>query len=287
MNPFQKIKNKIEENAEQKNEEQRKRIERLAELEAAKNRKGFHIPNPVQSMKDKKEIKKLKKEIAALEESKRNNKIIIGCVAVIIVLIGFCGIMAAFEKNDMPAKTETTPPTLGYSESIYPVAETTDSVVMDTQTIDATEAFTEENVATIEVTEIETEADSVDDFGEIQAEATLQPPQKFRITWNAQLVDSNHVGSNWSKLFEVNDEAFSSGSVITLDPDSQFTIRLTIQENDSNPDTDFYFARITCSKELCGNGYSVSETLYVRENGGRYSGNIAEWTISITVTPVN
>lgn len=283
MNPFQKIKNRIEENVEQKNEEQRQRIERLAELEAAQNRKGFHIPNPVQLMKDKKEIKKLKKEIAAFEESKRNNKIIIGCAAVVIVLIGFCGIMAAFEKDDMPSKTETTTPTLGYSESIHPVAETTDSVVMDTQTIDATEAFPEENVATIEVTEMATE----DDFGEIQAETTPQSPQKFRITWNAQLVDSNHVGSNWSKLFEVNDEAFSSGSVITLDPDSQFTIRLTIQENDSNPDTDFYFARITYSKELCENGYSVSETLYVRENGGRYSGNVAEWTISITVTPVN
>ena len=59
MNPFQKIKSRIEENAEQKNEEQRQRIERLAELEAAQNRKGFHIPNPVQSMKDKKEIKKV------------------------------------------------------------------------------------------------------------------------------------------------------------------------------------------------------------------------------------
>jgi hypothetical protein len=75
MNPFQTIKNRIEANAAQKNEEQRQRIERLAELEAAQNRKGFHIPKPVQSMKDKKEIKKLKKEIAAFEESKRNNKI--------------------------------------------------------------------------------------------------------------------------------------------------------------------------------------------------------------------
>jgi hypothetical protein len=111
-------------------------------------------------------------------------------------------------------------------------------------------------------------------------------PKEFRITWSAQLIDSNHVGDNWSKSFEVNDTAFSSGHTITLEPDSQFTIRLSIQENDANPDTGYYFERITYSEELCTNGYSISETLYVRENGGRYSGNRAEWIITITVTPI-
>lgn len=285
MNPFQKIKNRIEENAEQKNKEQRQRIERLAELEAAQNRKGFHIPNPVQSMKEKKEIKKLKKEIAAFEESKRNSKIIIGCTALVIVLIGFCGVMAAFEKDDMPtepAKIETTVSTQGYSEDTVPATEVIASVVLD-----ATETLTEESTTTVETSQMVTEDTALDESAETQEETIFQSPQRFRISWSAQLVDNNHVGSNWSKLFEVNDEVFSSGSVITLDPGAQFVIRLTVQENDSNPDIDYYFERIVYSEELCENGHSVSETLYVKENGGRYSGNFAEWSISITITPVS
>ena len=56
MNLFQQIKDRIEAKAELKNEQQRQRIERLAQLEAELNRKGFRIPNPIQSMKIKKEI---------------------------------------------------------------------------------------------------------------------------------------------------------------------------------------------------------------------------------------
>ena len=115
---------------------------------------------------------------------------------------------------------------------------------------------------------------------------TTDVPRKFRITWSAQLIDSNHVGEKWSKSFEVNDAKFSSGSTITVEPGSQFAIRLTIQENDANPDIGKYFERIAYSEELCANGYSISETIYVRENGGRYSGNRAQWSITITVTPI-
>ena len=101
MNPFQIIKNKIEANAEHKNEQQRQRIERLEQLEAAQNRKGFHIPNPVQSMKNKQEIKRLKKEIAAFEESKKKTKVMAGCSAFFAILLCFCGIMAAIENDEV------------------------------------------------------------------------------------------------------------------------------------------------------------------------------------------
>ena len=148
MNPFQKIKSRIEENVEQKNEEQRQRIERLAELEAAQNRKGFHIPNPVQSMKDKKEIKKLKKEIAAFEESKRNNKIVIGCAALVIVLIGFCGVMAAFEKEDLPSDTKPSVSMHEYSEPTIPTTiDSTDSISTETQATEENETPVEETAS--------------------------------------------------------------------------------------------------------------------------------------------
>lgn len=290
MNPFQKIKNRIENKAEQKNEEQRQRIERLAELEAAQNRKGFHIPNPVQSMKNKKEIKKLKKEIAAFEESKRDTKIISGCIAFVVILICFCGIMAAVDGESPSSIPETSVSNFDQEtvkDSLSTTVDAANVPVAETQPAKSSEDLPQEATSAIATTEAPSiEDSSVGNLIETQLETVPLSPQKFRITWSAQLVDSNHVGSNWSKLFEVNDETFSSGSVVTVDPNSQFTIRLTIQENDSNPDTDYYFERIAYSEELCTNGYTVSETVYVRENGGRYSGNCAEWNITITLTPV-
>lgn len=146
MNPFQKIKDKIQANVEQKSEEQRQRIERLAQLEAAQNHKGFHIPNPVQSMKDKKEIKRLKKEIAAFEESKRNTKIIIGCVLFVVTLICFCGIMAAIEGSSQPAETVAL--------DDYHEEETMESTVLSTEVYETSSV---ETLAT-EPTVTETEA---------------------------------------------------------------------------------------------------------------------------------
>lgn len=282
MNPFQAIKNRIEADAELKNEQQRQRIERLAQLEAEQNRKGFHIPNPVQSMRTKKEIKQLKKEIAAFEENKRKSKMVMKLVPVWAILMCVLVVMAILDGKSptdepLPSATLYTQETAEFVPSIS--LDATDTSVDAPQIVEETESK-------VETTEVLTEDDSTEASTETESEPVQLSPQRFRITWSAKLVDSNHVGNNWSKTFEVNDEAFSSGSVITVDPDSQFTVRLTIQENDSKPDTDYYFARIAYSEELCENGYEVSETLYVTENGGRYSGNSAEWNITITITPV-
>lgn len=108
MNPFQKIKSKLDAKSEQEYEQQCQRIQRLKQLEAAQNQKGFHIPNPVQAMKDKKEIKQLRKEIAAFEESRHNTKFMIGCVAFVVVLICFCLIMATIENTSQSHMPETT-----------------------------------------------------------------------------------------------------------------------------------------------------------------------------------
>ena len=112
-------------------------------------------------------------------------------------------------------------------------------------------------------------------------------PQKFRITWSAQMISNDHVGYNWRTYFEVNDEPCYYGSIVTVDPGSQFSICLTVEENDSKPDTAYHYKLLNYSEELCQKGYTVSETLYVRENAGRYSGHCAEWQITIAVTPIN
>ena len=157
MNPFQKIKNRVEEKAEQKNEEQRQRIERLAELEATQNRKGFHIPNPVQSMRNKKELKKLRKEIAAFEERKHSTKIAIGCAALVVVLIGFCGVMAAFEKDDVPFEEKPSASSSEYLDATHSTtADSTAPTSIETQPTEKTEAPIEETTSIIVTTEAPT-----------------------------------------------------------------------------------------------------------------------------------
>lgn len=116
---------------------------------------------------------------------------------------------------------------------------------------------------------------------------TVAPsPQKFRITWSAYMSSNDHVGSNWSNAFYVNSEQFYSGSTIVLDPDSSFTVYFYVEDADSNPDTGTYREEIKYSEDLCKNGYTISTSVSVRENGGRYSGHYAIWDLKITITPV-
>ena len=116
---------------------------------------------------------------------------------------------------------------------------------------------------------------------------TVSPsPQKFRITWSASLASNDHVGYNWSTAFAVNGEPFRSGSTIVLDPDSSFTVYFYVEENDAYPDTGVYSEEIKYSNDLCKKGYTISTTVSVRENGGRYSGHYATWNLKITITPI-
>ncbi len=114
-----------------------------------------------------------------------------------------------------------------------------------------------------------------------------QSPQKFKITWSASLTSNDHVGSSWSKGFFVNGEKFGSGSTFVLDPETSFTVEFIAQEADTRPDVGSYYERINYSDDLCENGYSVSDTVLVYENGGRYSGNCATWSFKMKISPVN
>ena len=162
-------------------------------------------------MKNKQEIKRLKKEIAAFEESKKKTKVMAGCSAFFAILLCFCGIMAAIENDVPPSEPETSVSEQESTENtLLDITENTNSALVETQATEVIEAPTEEATYTIDTMETLTEDTSMDSYTETQ-QATVPPtPQKFRITWSAQLIDSNHVGSNWSKSFEVDDEAFPS-----------------------------------------------------------------------------
>ena len=116
---------------------------------------------------------------------------------------------------------------------------------------------------------------------------TVSPaPQKFRINWTANILSNDSVGGSWSKAFYVNGKSFNNGNTIVLDPDSSFSVEFDVTENDTKPDRGFYSEVIKYSDDLCKNGYTISTSVYVKENGGRYSGHYAIWALTIKITPV-
>lgn len=120
-----------------------------------------------------------------------------------------------------------------------------------------------------------------------QIEVKVAPgPQKFKITWSASLLDSNHVGNNWSKSFEVNGEPFASGALITVSPESTLSVCLCVVETDRHPDRGSCSRQLSYSDDLWKTGCEISEMVYVREDGGRYAGNSAVWSVLIRIKPV-
>ena len=111
-------------------------------------------------------------------------------------------------------------------------------------------------------------------------------PPKFRVSWSATMTSNDHVGGNWTKEFEVNGTPCASGTIVTVTEESEIQYRLEICENDSRPDCAVSTDKIAITGEILKNGFSAEGELYVRENGGRYSGNSASWTYRIQFTPV-
>lgn len=80
------IKGKIKEQFTQKELEQNNRKIRLTQLEEKQQEKKF-LKNPIKTIKEKKEIKTLKKEIKNYEDRKRSGKLIIGLIVMLVFSI--------------------------------------------------------------------------------------------------------------------------------------------------------------------------------------------------------
>lgn len=122
--------------------------------------------------------------------------------------------------------------------------------------------------------------------GIMQIEVT-PTPQNFKVTWSANMKTNDHVGSNWGVSLEINSENLYSGSTVSLMPGEEFTINLAIVEEDSNPDKNSYYGKMLLTNEICQEGFMASGDLCVKENAGRYSGNIADWSFEIKLIPIN
>jgi len=110
-----------------------------------------------------------------------------------------------------------------------------------------------------------------------------QGPATFSVSAKATCVDKNHVGSDWSKEFFVDDKQYSGSTTFTAELNQTVSFSCDIVENDNIPDRGGLSVSLEMSEDVFKNGYIIDRTVYVEENGGRYSGYSAEWHVVITI----
>ena len=106
------------------------------------------------------------------------------------------------------------------------------------------------------------------------------------IRYAARCDDYNHVGSAWSQAFYVDGEEVHGRVTRNLAPGETFTLETVITDQDNSPDIGRDQRTVALTAEQLTNGTSITATVEVRENRGRYSGNVAVWTVVYTVTPI-
>lgn len=95
----------------------------------------------------------------------------------------------------------------------------------------------------------------------------------YKIFYSLTLTDSNSVGNEWSKSITCNGSLIESGDTVAVPLNSAITITGTVTEHDSVPDHGSGSIRLTSDNS------TQNKTIYVRENRGRYSGNLAVWQL--------
>lgn len=100
----------------------------------------------------------------------------------------------------------------------------------------------------------------------------------YQITINTDMISNNHVGNEWQVQTTYNGQNIKNGDQITTNTNSSITIKATIVENDSIRDVGTGSVTLT-SKD----GSSSTIQINVRENRGRYSGNVAVWELTCSI----
>lgn len=100
----------------------------------------------------------------------------------------------------------------------------------------------------------------------------------YQINIYTYMISNNHVGNEWYSYTTYNGKDFISGNKITSKTNSKITINTTIVEDDKIPDSSTTYTELTLK-----DNFEITKKVTIRENRGRYYGNIAEWEIKYSV----
>ena len=108
---------------------------------------------------------------------------------------------------------------------------------------------------------------------------------KFKVTITATCTSNNSVGNDWVKTFSVDGDTIKSGDIVAFHKNDKLKIYTKIIEHDNgkNDVGDKTTTHKVTSTEF-SNGFTVTQTITVVENGGRYDGNTATWKVKYKFT---
>jgi len=111
------------------------------------------------------------------------------------------------------------------------------------------------------------------------------PTQIMNLTISSKCSGFNHVGENWSRYYAIDGQSISSGDMVEIVLGQSITIYSKVTERDSSPDVGSAKEEIEITQDYFDNGFTITQTVSVREDKGRYSGNKAVWTITYSFKP--
>lgn len=115
--------------------------------------------------------------------------------------------------------------------------------------------------------------------------AILQKGIVFTVYASSSLDYNNHVGNDWSYSRKVNNTEVDYNSSITLKLGNSVSICSVAIEDDSIPDVGSASGSYRPTTDDFRSGFIVTQTVTVRENRGRYSGNTAGFVFTYEFTP--
>ena len=108
--------------------------------------------------------------------------------------------------------------------------------------------------------------------------------RKMKVTIQASCKNTNSVGNEWSQTYTLNGQTIKSGTTIEFAPGENVTFAAKVVEaDDSLDDVGTGSKSITLTEQDIRNGLSFEIPVTVTENGGRYKGNKAVWTIKVSI----
>lgn len=97
--------------------------------------------------------------------------------------------------------------------------------------------------------------------------------------------DDVNIGDEWSYDIQLNGECATNAVGLAAGDKISFFAEIT--ESDDNPDVGSASASHTVTEEDIANGFEVKMDVYVKENGGKNSGQKAHFVVTYTFSPNN
>ena len=108
---------------------------------------------------------------------------------------------------------------------------------------------------------------------------------QFLVTVTATCKKNNSVGDDWTTEFSVAGFSIRSGDVVAFNQEDGLEIITTITEkSDGKDDIGKKKTTLTVSDKDFTEGFTVTQSITVKENSGKHKGNTAKWEVEYKFT---